>query len=457
LISLNSPAHYRHLLSRFVRHAEARAGARNAIYSVVDQLTTPVLMIFAAPYLLLKMGLEPFGVWMLVLALTGSLSVFNFGLGDATIKFISQYRGGNDPLGMERTFRVNLMLGALLGVLAAGAMSGAAPLIARTVLSAGASTLLADVRAVRLGGLILALRSIESILANTLRAFEDYASASRISIVVKASIVGAAVALVARGLGVGAILLATAVCVAIGLTVYTFCVLRILPGIRFKLEFDQHLWRRISSFGMYSWLQSIAAMTFGQADKLIVGALMGAAAAGRYAICTQLASMVHVVIGSAFSFLFPQFSRRYEAGDLYGLRRVFRWSMAMNWVLTLGLALPLIFGGRQVLTLWLGRAFADQSSTLLSVLAVGYAWLSINVVPYLMMLGLGKIRFACVTSIAAGVVSVAVAVLLVPRFGLIGAGLGRVAYGAIVTLCYFEATRILERARISIAPAGALE
>ncbi|MFZ0037049.1 MAG: oligosaccharide flippase family protein [Candidatus Acidiferrales bacterium] len=451
------PAHRVRQLSRLIRHAELRAGARNSIYSVADQVTTPVLMVFAAPYLLSKMGLEPFGVWMLVLALTGSLSVFNFGLGDSTIKFISQYRGGNDARGMERTFRVNLMLGALLGVFAAAAMSGAAPFIARAILSARTSTFVADVRAVRLGGLILALRSIESVLANTLRAFEDYAGASRISICVKIAIVGSSIALVGHGRGVGAILLATAICVALGLAAYTIGVVRILPGISFKLEFDRSLWHRISSFGMYSWLQSVAAMTFGQADKLIVGALMGAAAAGRYSICTQLASMVHVIVGSAFGFLFPQFSRRHEAGDLRGLTQVFRWAMALNWALTFALAFPLIVGGKQILTLWLGRAFADQSSTLLAVLALGYAWLSINVVPYLMLLGLGKIRFACVTSIAAGAVSVAAAVLLIPRFGLVGAGLGRIAYGAVVTLCYFEAMRTLQRKRSTMTPVGALE
>ena len=138
------------------------------------------------------MGLEQFGVWMLVLALTGSLAVFNFGLGDTTIKFISQHRGGNSLEGVARTFRriENLTLGSLLGILAAAVIVFAAPVLARTAFSAHSpGALLADVLAIKLGGVILALRSLESILANTLRAFEDYAGASFVSVAVKIGIV----------------------------------------------------------------------------------------------------------------------------------------------------------------------------------------------------------------------------------------------------------------------------
>ncbi len=438
-------------IARIVHHAEIRAGARNAAYCVADQITTPALMIFGAPFLLSRMGFEQFGVWMLVLALTGSLSVFNFGLGDATIKFISQCRGKNDVEGMNRTFRVNLVMGTALGLLAAGAMLFAAPLLARLVFSAGPATLASDVRAVRIGGMILALRSVESILSNTLRAFEEYAAAAQVSICVKAGTVGSAIALVERGHSVCAILEATAACVAAGIVAYTVRVVRVFPEVSFRLELDRLLWRKISSFGVYSWLQSLAAVMFGQADKLIIGAWMGAAAAGRYSICAQLAGVVHLTTAAAFGFLFPQFSRRHEAGEAHKLERMFRWAMATNWAVTAALTLPLVLGGREILTLWLGREFADQSYVLLAVLAVGYGWLSINVVPYVALLGLGKIRFACAANIAAGCVSIVASVLLLPHFGLVGAGLGRIAYGAVVTLCYFEAARILPHSKLPVA------
>ncbi len=433
------------------------AGARNAAFNVADQMATPVLMVAAAPFLSSRMGFEQFGVWMLVLALTGSLSVFHFGLGDATIKFISQHRGGGNPEGVARTFRVNLTLGTLLGALAAVGLFWGAPFIANTLFSAGPAFSVGAIRSIKLGGLILALRSVESILANTLRAFDDYAGAARVSVSVKIGVVVSAVALVAHGFGVVAILVATAVFVTVGLVAYTLRIRQTVGRISFKPEFDMIFWREISGFGFYSWLQSIAAMMFSQADKLIVGGMMGLAAAGRYAICTQLAAIIQMIAASGFNFLFPQFSRRHEAGDRDRLRRIFHLAMVLNLTLVAALTLPLLLGGKYILTQWMGIAFAEQSWIVLAVLTVAYAGLAINVVPYLMLLGIGKIRFACFANIVAGFASVAAALLLIRPLGLVGAGLGRLVYGAVVSVCYIEAVRTLQSTKGVVASATALD
>jgi O-antigen/teichoic acid export membrane protein len=444
-------------LLAFAARPSVGAGARNAIYNVSDQMATPVLMVVAARFLTTHMGFEQFGVWVLVLALTGSLAVFNFGLGDATIKFISQDRGTGNMGSVARTFRVNLTMGTLLGVAAALALLLGAPMIARHVFGASAASFATDVHAIDLGGLILALRSVESILANTLRAFEDYAGAARVSVCVKIGIVGSAVGLVALGYGVVAILLATVACVIAGLVAYMMRVRTTIQGVSFLPEFDSFLWRRVSSFGFYSWAQSLAAVLFNQGDKLVVGALLGTAAVARYAICTQVASVVQIITAAAFNFLFPQFSRRYEAGETSNVRRIFRLGMATNLALAAILAIPLLLAGKFILTLWMGRAFAEQSYILLAVLTVGYAWLAVNVVPYLALLGFGKIRFVCIANVIAGVASVAGSALLIPAFGLIGAGLGRLAYGAIVTVYYFEVARTLQRGKVAVAPATAFD
>jgi hypothetical protein len=135
-------------LLAFAARPSVGAGARNAIYNVSDQMATPVLMVVAARFLTTHMGFEQFGVWVLVLALTGSLAVFNFGLGDATIKFISQDRGTGNMGSVARTFRVNLTMGTLLGVAAALALLLGAPMIARHVFGASAASFATDVHAI---------------------------------------------------------------------------------------------------------------------------------------------------------------------------------------------------------------------------------------------------------------------------------------------------------------------
>ena len=81
-----------HILASFDprnRSEEFRRSLRNASWSILDYLVLPLLLLLVTPFLVFKLGIGRYGVWMLVNALTGTRGVFNLGTGDATIKYVS--------------------------------------------------------------------------------------------------------------------------------------------------------------------------------------------------------------------------------------------------------------------------------------------------------------------------------------------------------------------------------
>src|SRR5437016_6599100 len=119
-------------------HPVADRSARNAAYSAADYLLSPLLMIGAAPFLVARLGLARYGIWMLVNALVGTAAVVPMGLGDATVKFVSSYRargpgGEGDEHSVVRVVRSTLTVSALLGLLVAAIVITAAPWLARAV------------------------------------------------------------------------------------------------------------------------------------------------------------------------------------------------------------------------------------------------------------------------------------------------------------------------------------
>ncbi len=72
-----------------------RGSATNATYSVAEYVAQPLLMIAAAPFLVHRLGLDLYGIWMLVSAIAGTVGIFGLGLSDATMKYVSAYRGRN--------------------------------------------------------------------------------------------------------------------------------------------------------------------------------------------------------------------------------------------------------------------------------------------------------------------------------------------------------------------------
>ncbi len=420
-----------------------RGSATNATYSVAEYVAQPLLMIAAAPFLVHRLGLDLYGIWMLVGALTGTVGIFSLGLGDATIKYVSTYRGRNDFAGVIRTVRGTLTISLLLGGITAVVVVLGAPLLVRGVFKVRPADYWTAVRTFQIGGVVLFLRSIDSVFASTLRGFEKYGPPVKFTVIVRVLTIASAVLLVAFGFGVVAIMLATLGAVAIGVLLQAREVGRVIPGISFWPTADRRTWQEIFGFGFYTWVQSIGGMIFSHVDRLLVGGFLGTAAVAYYTICVQLTQPVHSFVAAAFNFLFPHISTKHEAGQRKGLKRVYRLAVAVNVALVVLLSLPLLVFGKAILTLWMGADFAGHSYHLLSVLAVAFAILAMNVVPHFALLGLGKIRFVSMVNLAGGVLSFAAAAVLIPFIGMTGAAVGRLFYGPMITLNYFKVERTL--------------
>ncbi len=131
----------------------------------------------------------------------------------------------------------------------------------------------------------------------------------------------------------------------------------------------------VFSFGCFSWLQALTAVTFSYADRFIVGALLGTAPVAIYVICIQAAQPIHGLTAAGFNFLFPHLSSRHEAGEVHGPRRVFKLALVTNVAVAGLLSLPLFLLAKPILRMWMGPQFSDQGHLVLTILAVSYATL----------------------------------------------------------------------------------
>ena len=430
----------------------ADRSARNAAYSAADYLLSPLLMIGAAPFLVARLGLAQYGIWMLVNALVGTAAVVPMGLGDATVKFVSSYRargdgggrgGGGGVHGVVRVVRSTLTVSALLGLLVAASAIASAPWLAGAVFKIASHDHDLAVRAIQLAGVGLVIRSIDSVFLATLRGYERYDLAAAVAMAVRIATIGGAVLLVTLGYGVVEILVCTLAVTLLGTLTQATLSRRLVQGLSLRPLLDRAALREVFGFGMYSWVQGLGGMIFSQVDVLLIGAILGSTQLAYYAVCVQLAQQVHALPAAAFSFLFPLVSGRSETSARSGLKALFGRYVAWNVLLAAALAAPLIFLGRPILTLWMGGEFAGHAYAVLAILALAYALISVNVVPHYTLLGLGQVRFVSLANLAGGVLSAIAVAALLPLIGLNGAGVGRLLYGPATTVNYVRAARSL--------------
>jgi len=418
-----------------------RLSAGNSVFSIAEYLAQPAAMVLAAPFLVHHLGLQQYGIWMLASAILGSVGILSTGFGDATVKYVSTYRALNDFAGVERTIRATLTINTILAVVFGGVIWMVAPLVVRNVFKIDPALQSVSIRVIKISAVILVLRSSESVFVSTLRAFERYAAPAKLNIFLRSVVVLSAVVLAAIGRGVVEIMVATLFWSVLVVILQAFAA-RMVAGQFYALPTLQFsALREVFSFGCFSWLQALAAVTFSYADRFLVAVLLGTAPVAVYVICVQAAQPIHGLTAAGFNFLFPHLSSRHEAGEVLGPRRVFKLALLTNVAVAGLLSLPFLLLARPLLRIWMGNQFAEQGHLVLPVLAISYAALAINVVPHNSLLALGRVRAVAALNIAGGLLLLVVMAILIPRFGLAGAATGRAIYTILLAIGYLMVCR----------------
>jgi O-antigen/teichoic acid export membrane protein len=122
-------------------------------------------------------------------------------------------------------------------------------------------------------------------------------------------------------------------------------------------------------------------------------------------------------------------------------------ALKANVVIVAALALPLIFGSHYILQLWMGPAFAAHASLAMSIAGLSFALLGLNVTGHFAFMAMGRVKILTALNAIGAAVMLALIAFLAPRFGIVGAAAGRLAYGPIICLVYFPLWRTLGRQR----------
>jgi O-antigen/teichoic acid export membrane protein len=386
-------------------------------------------MFLAAPFLLHSLGTSQYGLWMLITAIVGSAGALSTGFGLAAVRYVSHYRGLNNWEKVSKSIRCSVTVNLFIGTLLALFMWIAAQVVVTHVFKVEPSLRSVATLAFRISAPIVLTRSVESVLASSLRAYEHYGPAVKISTASRLSLTVISVVLGLTGHTVVAIMLATVIVSSLSLIAHFWAARKLIGEVSFIPSFDRVLLKETWHFGSYSWLQALSGLAFNQGDRLIIGAALGTSQLAVYSICVQVAQPIHGLLAAGLNVLFPWVSARHsgEHGGRYG--NVLRSVVLANIFGSAILVTALTVISKPLLEFWMGPGFASQGRAVLNVLAIGFGLIAINVAPHYILLAIGQVRYLTALNIAAGAISFLTMLMLVPTLGVMGAAIGRLVYG----------------------------
>ncbi len=161
---------------------------------------------------------------------------------------------------------------------------------------------------------------------------------------------------------------------------------------------------------------------FTQADIWIVGMFRPTESVGIYGVVTKLVMLIILPLGTFSTIIPPLMASIYTSGDLDELRNLIRESS--RWILSISIPiiLILILEGDLILKLVFGEEFISGYTSLLILVIGQLINTSTGLVGYLLQMTGGH-RAIMKINISWGILNVIFNIILVPRFGIVGAAM----------------------------------
>ncbi|KPK52744.1 MAG: hypothetical protein AMS22_08585 [Thiotrichales bacterium SG8_50] len=416
-------------------------------WAIMEHCSYPLLLLISTPWFLHQLGTDQYGHWMLLTATVSFGGLLNSGTGAATIKAVSAGTGSNIAGQAGQAVNASLAI-AILG-------GGVLALIVFCLFWFGAPVVLSrmgDPELVRTTGMAAAMliwiEQMDNVFSSALKGAERFGNAARVEIASKAAQIFAAAVVLYWVPTLPALFVTLLIVAVLRLMLKAIVTRQLLSLGRLRPSFRDS--SDILHFAKWGWLQGVGGVMFGAADRMLIGSMLGASSLTYYSIATQLAMQTHAVSAAGLSVIFPKVSRKLENGRPFSLSRFTRITTAGNLLLSTGFAAALILLGPAFLHFWIGPESAGPTSQILPWLVAAYWILALSLVPYYLLLGMGRIRFISMTVIASGIGAVVAAYFAISSLGLIGGPAGRAVYAIFCLALFVPVAQQLHRERSGV-------
>lgn len=418
---------------------------RNAMANYLGQGWVAIMGIAFVPLYVRVLGVESFGLIGFFAVLQGALQLLDFGLTPTLNReFARLGSGGQTAQSIRDLLRSVEAVCALIAVVMVVIVAMASGWIAGTWLNAAnlPAALVSD--AVKIMGLVLAVRWLEQLYRAALLGIGDQVWLNAAQAILATLRWGGAYLVVALVLPtVTAFFIWQGAVSLLAVGVLAARTYRVLPRAARRGRFDWDSLRRVSGFAGGMFVGSILAFLLTQVDKLAISKLLPLEQFGYYMVAATAAGGLMQMVTPMNAAVYPVLTLHAMRGDVPALGESF--ARACEWLAAIIVppALVLAFLPEAVLLLWTGNpALVVATAPLLAVIALATLCNGLMNLPYMLQLAHGWTSLAIRINLVAVATIVPAMLWAVPRYGAIGAAVAflilNIGYLAIGTQLMFK-------------------
>ncbi|MBN2119689.1 MAG: oligosaccharide flippase family protein [Candidatus Omnitrophica bacterium] len=399
---------------------------KNTFYNAMGAFFSVILSLVLTPYILNYLGLERFGIWIIVNIFISYLGFFDISIRAPVIKYVSEFHAKEDFLKLSQLINTSFVFYALLA-LVIGALAFIFSELIVSFFDLPPSLQRQALLVIRLGIASFILIVAFDIFTSILSGLQRMDITNKILIVISFLTAAGTVFVLKKGYGLVGLVINNLILIFIKGILTALFALRNLPQISFSpLKFDKAIFKMLFGFSLKVNVARIAFLVNFHADKVLLGRLININAVSFYELGFKITFTLRRLAFLLVSAIIPAVS---EIGATKSRDEIYEFYLRSSKYLIL-LSMPLfsfaIFNASLILRTWLGQGFS-ASVLVLQVLCVGYFLNVLTGTATTTALGLGRPDFEMKYSILVAPLNIILSIALIIKMGIIGACIGTAA------------------------------
>lgn len=393
------------------------------------------LGVFLLPFTLRHLGAAEYGLWMLVASMTYYFQLLDLGYGSGVVRHIAEADAHHDLDRVNRIASTFVIVYAGLGVAAAAGVCGIILWIIPRFPRLQADQIARAQILLALMGIRIAVGFPMTVFGAATTARQRFALNNTVAIVVALTNGALTYLVLSAGYGLVALVAATTAVGLASYSAYAWTARRAFPTLRIRASaFSRELVREVTTYSVYLFLIDVAVQIGFNLDNVVIGAALGTSAVAVYAIALRLADYQRQMCNQFNGLLFPVVVRFGASGQRDALRNLLIDGTRIALTLVVGVTISVVGFGRPLITQWMGAGF-DGSVAPLYVLAITGIVLVGQGPLGNVLLGTGRHRLVAVVALLEALVNLALSLVLVRRYGIVGVAIGTALPVLVANLC----------------------
>jgi len=410
---------------------------RNTLYNTLSVFCISLFSLLLTPYIIRYIGIERFGVWAIVNVLIAYLGLLDFSMGNPVVKYVSEYSALKDSIKLNQLVNTAFVFYLLLAIaIAIGGLIFS--YIIAHFFALNPALFKEALFVIKVGIISFSCFIFFSIFTSVLVGLQRMDTSSKILITGTIINFIGTVYVLKIGYGLRGLILNYLFITVLSGFLTSFIVFKRYPMIRFNiLEFKSELFKKLLSFGLQLHLGKLAFLITFQMDKILLGKLLNINSVAFYELGSKITFTMRrlaLLLVSAMVPVASEISVSRERSFFYDF--YLRSSKYLMFV-SAPLFLFGIFNAALIVTVWLGRVYAESISVI-QILGFGYFVNVLTGVASTGAVGIGKPGIEMRYSLLVAPLNFILSIFLILKFGIVGAATATATSLIIGAIYYFK-------------------